>query len=127
MGCDYYIEKNLHIHYYDDSLHVVNVKRDRGYYYDIKNDFNESYNILEALSQLKMTEKEKYYLRRKKMIKYHLKPRMIPYLIYYQNEFNNDYLTNKYKKIVESNWIDMNKEWSHVKKILMVEKRYEKE
>jgi len=119
--CDYYIEKNLRIHYFDNSVDSINIKKEFGYYDIDDNIFSEH------LSQLTSIEKVNYYLKRKKMIKYHLKPKMIPYLIYCQNNFNNEYLSDKYKQFIETILINNNKEWYNVQKILMVEERYERD
>ena len=86
MGCDYYIEENLYIRYNDDTSNCIKLGRDRGYYYDVHDDFimNMKYETEN------MTEWEK-------IKQYHLEPKAKPYLLYTNNSFTNMDVSDRYK------------------------------
>ena len=107
MGCDYYIETNLWIHY-DKGFGYVKLSKDKGYYYNIS----------------KITDKIIY----EKLKNYHLEPKTIPIVIYENNTFINESVLNKYKSLLDKEIIQNDdKKWHHVKKIVMAEHRYERE
>ena len=116
MGCDYYIEKRLCIHYSDNSSKYININRERGYYSDYNN-----YIIDPDIENSNLTEWEK-------IKKYHLMPSSIPVLIYTNNSFTDIYVSNEYKEILEHEMIYYGgKTWDHIKNIEILEKRYERD
>lgn len=111
MGCDYYIIKELCIYYlHTKNISYITLSSDNGYFYypDLDED-HENY--------------EKEY---DKIIKNQLKPSMNPILVYKDNNFINTNLENKYKKLIEENFINKYT-WNEVDKIIKVESRYERE
>ena len=103
MGCDYYIETTLWIHY-DKGFGYVILSKDKGYYNNIS----------------KITDKI--------LKNYHLEPKTKPIVIYENNTFINESVLNKYKSLLDKEIIQNDdKKWHHVKKIVMAEHRYERE
>jgi hypothetical protein len=112
MGCDYYIEKDLVIYYNDNNyISSINLSSERGYFYDINYDEDE----------------EDYEKKYNESINKQLKPSMTPIIIYIDNNFNNESLEKKYKKIIEDELKKDNKKWESIKKIMKEEHRYERE
>ena len=112
MGCDYYIDKDLYIYYYNDKIFsTINLEHERGYYWfmSILDEDEEGYD----------TELSQY-------IKHKLEPSMKPITIYENTTFNKVSFENKYKKIIENELIIRNKTWVDVNKILKIENRYER-
>jgi len=116
MGCDYYILQNLYIYYNDHSFHYINLHRDRGYYSQIFDDF-----IMNTIS------KDDSISKWKKIKNFHLEPRAVPFLIYNNNSFNNIYLSNKYKEIIDFQINNNNKTWDDIKEIVIIEERPERD
>jgi hypothetical protein len=87
MGCDYYIDKNLHIYgYNDEEISFINLEHERGYYWSI--------SLLDE-------DEEGYDKELGEYIKQKLEPNMKPIVIYSNNTFNKLSFENKYKKIIE--------------------------
>jgi hypothetical protein len=114
MGYDYYIERNLHIYYNDNSHNYITLNKDRGYYSDENDDF-----IIIARNE--NSNKSKW----EKTREYYLTPREVPFLIYSNNSFINIYVSNQYKTLLESEMI--NKTWNDIKEIVILEERYERD
>jgi len=113
MGCDYYIDKNLHIYDYNDrEISYINVGHERGYYWFISTLDEDEDGYDEQNIQYK---------------KQHLQPSMKPIVIYINNTFNKLSFENKYKKIIEDDINRFNKTLNDVKKIIKKENRYERE
>jgi hypothetical protein len=113
MGCDYYIDKNLHIYDYNDrEISYINVDHERGYYWFISTLDEDEDGYYEELEQYK---------------KQNLKPSMKPIVMYINNTFNKLSFENKYKKIIEDDINRFNKTLNDVKKIIKKENRYERE
>lgn len=110
MGCDYYIDKDLHIYFYNkNDYFLINLEHERGYFYEYPYDPDE----------------EDYEQIMNEMIKEQLQPRMKPIVIYSNNTFTKPHFENKYKTMIESvinN--DLYKDWDDVKEIIKVEDRY---
>jgi len=115
MGCDYYIDKNLYIHYYDNESKCIKLTRDRCYYYDIYDDFIMNENFENS----NMTEWEK-------IKKYHLQPRAQPYLLYINNRFTNMYVSDRYEEMINYAIINDKRNWDDIKDIVILEERYER-
>jgi hypothetical protein len=119
MGCDYYIETNLCIYYNDNMRSHINLNRERGYYSDYD-------SII-----MSIRDKANIMSEYKKMKEYHLTPQAVPFLIYTNNSFINEYLLRKYKGIVEfeieNNDYNDYKTWDDVKDIVILEERYERD
>ena len=112
MGCDYYIDKNLHIYDYDDrEISYINVEHEKGYYFFV--------SILDEDEDGYEAELEKY-------IKDKLTPYMKSIVIYSNNAFNKISFENKYKKPIEDELKIVNKIWDDVNKIIKIESRYER-
>lgn len=110
MGCDYYIVKNLHIYYNDNTKSSVEIERDRGYYYyDIDED--------ELDYEMKMEE----------YVQNMLTPKMKPIILYGDGGFVNIKYESKYKTLIEYEITKKNKKWEDIVKIIKVESRYERE
>ena len=111
MGCDYYIDKNLHIYDYNDrEISYINVERERGYWSISSLDEDED-GYAEEIIQYK---------------KQHLEPSMTPIVIYSNNKFNKLSSENKYKKIIETEIEIFNKTLNDVYKIIKIENRHER-
>jgi hypothetical protein len=112
MGCDYYIDKNLHIYDYNDrEISCINVEHERGYYWfiSILDEDEDGYDA-EIMEYEKQT----------------LEPRMKPIIIYSNNTFNKLSFENKYKERIETDIKRFNKTLNDVDKIIKVENRYER-
>jgi 3-dehydroquinate dehydratase len=116
MGCDYYIEKNLYIYYIDNSINYINLKKDRGYYYEITDDMVDI-DFDAPSEQVRQRLKER-----------HLEPVEMPCLIYSNHNFINDNVSNKYKMILEYEMMNHDyKTWDDIKNIVVMEERYERD
>lgn len=111
MGCDYYIQKYLYIHYKDKSKDYISLSTDRGYFY-FSSDLDE--------------DDPDFEIKNNELIRLQLKPRMKPIIIYQDNEFLSNFLENKYKFIVEQK-MKNGKYWIDIEKIIKKENRYERE
>jgi len=128
MGCDYYIEQNLYIHYNDNSVEYINVEREKAYYTDMRDNLNiineEEYDInlldyTEIYNNLK--------LEWNKIKQAHLEPKELPLVIYINHTFINEYLSNKYSHRLEFEMINNDyKTWDDIEKIILSEERYER-
>jgi hypothetical protein len=113
MGCDYYIENNLCIFYNDNTSNSINLNRERGYYSDYDNFI------------MSIRDKSNNMSEWEKMKLYHLTPQAIPFLIYSNHSFNNEYLSTQYKDIIEFEMINNDyKTWDDIKNIIILEERY---
>ena len=108
MGCDYYIDKSLYI--YDNFNRLIsklNLEHSIGYYSyyidDDENDFD-------------------YEIYSKKILQLTMKP----IVIYVNNTFCKPRFEEKYKKLIDYELIENNKEWYDVNKIIKKEDRYER-
>jgi hypothetical protein len=115
MGCDYYIDKDLHVYFHDEKMNdyfLINLQHERGYFHDYPYDPDE----------------EDYEQNMNEMIKEQLKPQMKPIVLYTNNTFTKPHFENKYKRFVERKLNeDFYKKWDDVKEIIKVEVRYERE
>jgi hypothetical protein len=112
MGCDYYIDKDLHISYYnDEEISYINLEHERGNYWFI--------SILDE-------DEDDYDEELKEYIKQQLEPKMKPIVIYSNKTFNKLSFENKYKKLIENNIKRFNKTLNDVDEIIKIEKRYER-
>lgn len=116
MGCDYYIETNLCIYYNDNMRSHINLNRERGYYTDYDSFIMSIRDQANNMSEYK------------KIKEYHLTPQAIPFLIYTNNSFVNEYLSRQYKEMIEFEIINNDyKSWDDVKDIVILEERYERD
>jgi hypothetical protein len=116
MGCDYYIETNLCINYNDNMRSHINLDRERGYYSGYDNFIMEIRDEANNMSEWE------------KMKEYHLTPQAVPFLIYTNNSFINEYLSRQYKEMVEFEIVNNDyKTWDVVKDIVILEERYERD
>jgi hypothetical protein len=112
MGCDYYIDKDLHIYDYNNIVFShINVHHERGYYW-----FSPSLDEDEDGYENEFSEYQKRMLE----------PMMKPIVIYSKNAFNKLSFEEKYKNIVECELKLHNKTWNDVNKIIKIEHRYER-
>ncbi len=112
MGCDYYIDKDLHIYDYDNKMFSsINLEHERGYYW-----------FISALDE----DEDGYDTELTQYIKKTLEPNMKPIVIYSNNTFYKPSFENKYKIIIENELMIFNKTWNDVNKILKIENRYER-
>jgi hypothetical protein len=113
MGCDYYIDKNLDIYDYNDTLiTIINVEHERGYYW---------------FGSLLDEDEDGYDAELAQYIKDILTPNMKPIVIYSNNTFNKLSSENKYKKIIEDDIKLFNKTLNDINKIIKTENRYERD
>ena len=74
MGCDYYIDKNLHLYdYNNEEISYINVEHEKGYYW-----------FTSVLDE----DEDEYDDEFAQYIKYKLTPIMKPIVIYSNNTFN---------------------------------------
>ena len=112
MGCDYYIDKDLHIYDYNDiEISYINIEHERGYYWFISTLDEDEDGYDDKVAQYK---------------KQALEPTMKPIVIYSNNTFNKLSFENKYKEIIEIEIKRFNKTLNDVDKIIKVENRYER-
>jgi hypothetical protein len=112
MGCDYYIDKNLHIYGYNDKeISYITIEHERGYYW-----------FMSVLDE----DEDGYDAELAQYIKDLLTPSMKPIVIYSNNTFTKLSFENKYKKIIEDEIKIFNITLNDVKKILKIEDRYER-
>jgi hypothetical protein len=111
MGCDYYIQKYLYIHYKDNSTDYITLSKDRGYFY-FSSDLDE--------------DDPDFEIKYKELVSLQLEPEMKPLIIYQDSEFLSNFLENKYKFIVEQK-MKNGKYWIDVEKIIKKENRYERD
>jgi hypothetical protein len=117
MGCDYYIEHNLWIHYKNKCISYVNLYRERGYYYDY---FDDDGLLIDC-------DNESDSLR-EKLKRYHLRPRTEPITIYANNTFINAEYSQKYNAILEFEIINHDyKTWDDINEIILCEERTERD
>jgi hypothetical protein len=113
MGCDYYIDKNLHIYDQNDKeISYINLEHEKGYY--------GFFSVLDE-------DEDGYDEERADYIKEELKSSIKPIVIYTNNTFYKSTFENKYKKVIEDELKIYNKTLNDVKKILKIEHRYERE
>ena len=87
MGCDYFIDKNLHIYDHDDrEISYINLEHERGYYWylSVLDEDEDGYDV-------KIAEYKKDKLT----------PQMEPVVIYSNSAFHRLSFENKYKKRIE--------------------------
>ena len=112
MGCDFYIDKDLHIYDYDDrEISCSNLEHKRGYYWFI--------SILDE-------DKDGYDAELIQYKKQALEPNMKPIVIYSNNTFNKLSFENKYKEIIEDHIKRFNKTLNDVNKVIKIENIYER-
>ena len=112
MGCDYYIDKYLHIYYYNDIIFsYINLKHEKGYYW-----------FVSLLDEDEDGYEEEYIQYKKNK----LEPVMEPIVIYSNNTFNKLSFENKYKEIIQYELNLFNKTWNDINKIIKIENRYER-
>jgi len=115
MGCDYYIDKDLHVYDYNDRVFsYINVEHERGYYWFV--------SLLDEDEDGYDAELAQYIKDKLTTIPY-----MSPIVIYSNNVFNKLSFEHKYKKIIEDELMLLNKTWYDVNKIIKCENRYERE
>ena len=112
MGCDYYIDKDLHIYDYNDiEISYINIEHESGYYWFISTLDEDEDGYDDKVAQYK---------------KQALEPTMKPIVIYSNNTFNKLSFENKYKEMIEIEIKRFNKTLNDVDKIIKVENRYER-
>ena len=112
MGCDYYIDKNLHLYDYNDTeFSRINLEDERGYYW---------------FTSLLDEDEDGYETEFNVYVEKILEPSIKPIVIYSNNTFNKLSSENKYKKIIEDDLKFFNKTLNDVSKILKIENRYER-
>lgn len=114
MGCDYYIDKELHI--YDHNNYIfshIQLEHEKGYYW-----------FTHLLDEDE--DEDGYYEELSEYIKEQLTPRMKPIVIYSNKNFNKLSFENKYKKMIENDLKLYNKTLDDVYQIIKIENRYER-
>ena len=112
MGCDYYIDKDLHIYDYNNiEISYINIEHERGYYWFISTLDEDEDGYDDKVAQYK---------------KQALEPTMKPIVIYSNNTFNKLSFENKYKEMIEIEIKRFNKTLNDIDKIIKVENRYER-
>jgi hypothetical protein len=110
MGCDYYIDKDLHIYDYNNKIFsYITLQQEKGYYW-----------FTSVLDE----DDDGYDEENKKYIEDILKPTMKPILIYSNNSFNKLSFEKKYKEIIEDEIILFNKTWNDISNVIKIEHRY---
>ena len=108
MGCDYYIVIKLYIYFNNNEYNYLTIELERykGYY-----SYNEYDEDEEKLDEY---------------IKSVLRPTIKPIVVYDNNNFKKLSFQTIYKYLIEEKINEHNKKWSDVKKIIKVERRYER-
>ena len=111
MGCDYYIDKNLDIYDYNETLiSYINLEHEKCYYW---------------FSSTLDEDEDGYETKLSKYIEEILQPNMKPIVIYSNNTFHKLSFENKYKKIIEEQIKLFDKTLNDISKIVKTENRYE--
>jgi hypothetical protein len=110
MDCDYYICKVLNIYFNDIDFLSIEIYKDKAYY-------QYNFNIDDKDYKKKINEYKIYILI----------PKIEPIILYENDKFLNSSFEKKYKIIVEIYLINNNKKWKDIKKIIIDEKRFERE
>jgi hypothetical protein len=112
MGCDYYIDKDLHICNHNNiTFSYISLEHERGYYW---------------FSSVLDEDEEEYDIELSEYIKNTLKPSMKPIVIYSNNTFSKLSYENKYKKLIDYDLNLNNKTWNDINRIIKIENRYER-
>lgn len=114
MGCDYYIDKGLHIYDYNNrEISYINLEHTKGYYW-FGSAFDEDED--EYDKQVEIYKKQA------------LKPSMKPIVIYSNSTFHRlSSFEYKYKEMVETEIKIFNKTLNDVNTIIKIENRYERQ
>ena len=114
MGCDYYIDQRLCIFYNDKSRYCINLKREKGYFTEY-DDF-----IMNINSQSNLTKWGK-------IERHHLTPKAVPFVVYTNHSYINEYVADKYQAVIEYEMIhNIDRKWSDIKDIVLYEDRWER-
>ena len=111
MGCDYYIQKVLYIHFEDDNYLRFTIGTERGYYHSVYDSDDETEDYDRKLIEYK---------------KKCLTPQMKPIIIYENSVFSKPIYNTKYKSMVETFTKDCGKNFSDITKIIKKEERNER-
>ena len=112
MGCDYYIDKELHIYDCSDVIiSYVQLEHEKAYYWFVSS-LDEDEDGYE-------TEFERYKEET-------LEPRMKPIVIYTNNAFRKLSFEHKYKQLIDDELHSLNKTFDDVSRIVKIENRYER-
>jgi len=113
MGCDYYIDKDLHIYNHNDKIFsYISLEHERGYYF-----------FISSLDE----DEDGYNAELTQYIQNTLEPKMKPIIIYCNNSFTKVSFEIKYKNIIEDELDLFNKTLNDVSKIIKIENRYNRE
>jgi hypothetical protein len=108
MGCDYYIDKSLYFYDFENiPFAFIHLERVRGYYNYYKDEDEPDYDY-------------------KSYIEETLTPSMEPIVIYSNYTFNKLSFEKKYKKLIEYELNNCNKEWNDINTIIKKEVRFER-
>lgn len=112
MGCDYYIDTDLILFFYNDYCRqYIHLEQNRGYFYDINIDSDD----------------EDYERKQEESIKEQLTPKMKPIIIYENNTFSKSSFEEKYKDLILHHLLIWDKTWTDILKIVKSESRYERD
>lgn len=112
MGCDYYKCKYLKIKFQYLTTLTIDLEIDNGYYNFSLDEDDPDYN-------------QKY----EEYVEEILNNVMEPIIIYDNNQFRSSKLEDKYKYLIDIKLKESNNnlEWEHIREIVKIENRYERE
>ena len=111
MGCDYYIVKALKVLLKEERIPLlIELERDYGYFTDVWDSDDPDYD--EKLAEIR---------------RQHLKPVMLPIIIYENETFMNAKLEHKYRLFIEEELFMNKHSWAEVDRIEKIEYRYERD
>jgi hypothetical protein len=110
MDCNYYIDKDLDIYDYNNTIFsYINLPLKNGYYW---------------FTSMLDEDDDGYDEEHTKYIENLLEQNMKPILIYSNNSFNKLSFEKKYKEIIEDEIILFNKTWNDISNVIKIEHRY---